>query len=93
MIHYREGLWAIMAKFGCLPKFIAIVRQFHDGMNARVQEEGMYSQPFALTNGVKQGRALAPISFIVAFPAMLTELFRSGDIGVDIHYRTETVPS
>ena len=26
----REGLWKIMAKFGCPAKFIAMVRQFHD---------------------------------------------------------------
>ena len=34
----REGLWQIMAKFGCPAKFIAMVRQFHDGMLARVQK-------------------------------------------------------
>ena len=26
----RGGLWKIMAKFGCQPRFIAILRQFHD---------------------------------------------------------------
>jgi len=30
----RGGLWKIMAKFGCPPKFILLVRQFHDGMHA-----------------------------------------------------------
>ena len=33
----REGLWKIMAKFGCPAKSIAMVSQFHDGMLARVQ--------------------------------------------------------
>ena len=28
----RDGLWKIMAKFGCPPRYIAMVRQFHDGM-------------------------------------------------------------
>ena len=32
----REGLWRIMAKYGCPPKFITIVRLLHDGMMARV---------------------------------------------------------
>ena len=32
----REGLWKIMAKFGCPAKFIVMVRQFYDGMLARV---------------------------------------------------------
>ena len=31
----RDGLWKIMAKFGCPPRFIAMVRQFYDGMQAR----------------------------------------------------------
>ena len=34
----RDGLWKIMAKFGCPPRFIAVMRQFHDGMQARVQK-------------------------------------------------------
>ena len=51
----RDGLWKILAKFGCLPRFIDMVRQFHDGMQARVQNDGEYSEPFPVTNGVKQG--------------------------------------
>ena len=50
----REGLWKIMAKFGCPAKFIAMVRQFHDGMLARVQNDGEFSDPFPVTNGVKR---------------------------------------
>ena len=38
----REGLWKIMAKFGCPAKFIAMVRQFHDGMLGRVQNDGEF---------------------------------------------------
>ena len=40
-----------MAKFGCPPRFIAMVRQFHDGMQARVQNDGEFSEPFEVTNG------------------------------------------
>ena len=35
-----------MAKFCCPPRFIAMVRQFHDGMQARVQNDGEFSEPF-----------------------------------------------
>ena len=51
----RESLWKIMAKFGCPTKFIAIVRQLHDGMLARAQNDGEFSDPFPMKNGVKQG--------------------------------------
>ena len=49
----RDGFRKIMAKFGCPPRYIAMVQQFHDGMQARVQTDGEYSEPFPVTNGVK----------------------------------------
>ena len=41
----RDGLWKIMAKFGCPPRFIAMVRQFHNGMQAGVQIDDIYLNP------------------------------------------------
>ena len=49
----HDGLWKIMAKFGCPAKLIAMVRQFHDDMLARVQNDGEFSDRFLVTNGVK----------------------------------------
>ena len=46
----RDGLWRIMAKYGCPRKFIAIVQQLHNGMLARVQDNGDISEPFPVTN-------------------------------------------
>ena len=83
----REGLWKIMAKFGCPAKFIAMVRQFHDGMLARVQNDGKLSDPFPVTNGVKQGCVLASTLFSMMFSAMLTDAFQDGDNGIPIRYR------
>ena len=51
----RDGLWKIMAWFGCPSTYTAMVRQLHDGMQARVQNDGEYYEPFPVTNGVKQG--------------------------------------
>ena len=56
----RDGLWKNMAKFGCPPRFIATVRQFYDGMQARVQKDGEYSETFLVTNEVKEGCVMAP---------------------------------
>ena len=83
----REGLWKIMAKFGCPAKFIAMVRKFHDGMLARVQNDGEFSDPFPVTNGVKQGCVLASTLFCMMFSAMLTDAFQDGDNGIPIRYR------
>ena len=85
----REGLWRIMAKYGCPRKFVAIIRQLHDGMLARVQDNGETSQPFLVSNGVKQGCVLAPTLFSLIFSAMLTDAFKDTDAGINIRYRTD----
>ena len=76
-----------MAKFGCPPRYIAMERQFHDGMQARVQNDGEYSEPFPVTNGVKQGCVMAPTLFSMMFSAMLTDAFQDVDAGFPIRYR------
>jgi hypothetical protein len=85
----RDGLWRIMSKFGCPPEFIEMVKQFHEGMQARVQDNGDSSEPFAVTNGVKQGCVLAPTLFSLMFSAMLHDAFHEHNIGVGLRYRTD----
>ena len=77
----RDGLWKIMAKFGCPTRYIAMARQFHDGMQARVQNDGEYSEPFPMTNGVKPGCVMAPILLSMMLSAMLTDAFQDVDAG------------
>ena len=76
-----------MAKFSCPTKFITIVKQFHDGMLARVQNDGELSDPFPVTYGVKQGCVLALTLFSMMFSAMLTAVFQHGDNGIPFRYR------
>ena len=83
----RDGLWKIMAMFGCPPRYIAIVRQFHGGMQARVQNDGEYSEPFPVTNRVKQGCVMAPTLLSMMFSAMPTDAFQDVDAGFPIRYR------
>ena len=61
-----------MSKFGSPPRFIEMVRQFHNGMQARVQYHRRFSE---VTNGEKQG---CVVTYIVRmmFSAMLM-LFRT----------------
>ena len=78
-----------MENFGCPSTFIAIVRQFHDGMMARVLDDGQPSEAFPVTNGVKQGCVLAPTLFSTVFSAMLTDAFRDCEPGINIKFRTD----
>ena len=85
----RNVLWSIMSKFGCPDKFITLVRQFHDGMQAQVLDQGESSTPFPVTNGVKQGCVLAPTLFSMMFTAMLSDAFQDSDPGINIRCRTD----
>ena len=77
-----------MAKFGCPAKFIAMLRQLHDDMLARVQNDGEFSDPFPVTkNRVKQICVLASTLFSMMISAMLTDAFQDGDNGIPIMYR------
>ena len=75
--------------FGCTRKFIAMVKQYHDGIQARVQANEETPEPFPVTNCVKQGCVLAPSLFSLIFSAMLPDAFRDSDIGIGIIYRTD----
>ena len=67
----RDAVWKIMSTFGCPEKFVNIVRLFHDGMQARVKDDGQYSAaPFPVTNRVKQGCILGPTLFSMLFSAI-----------------------
>ncbi|BHF85349.1 hypothetical protein SprV_1002851200 [Sparganum proliferum] len=85
----REGLWKIMQKFGCPERFTQMVRQLHDGIVARVTDNGAVSEAFAVTNRVKQGCVLAPTLFTLMFSAMLMDAYRDESPGIHIAYRTD----
>nr|VZH92147.1 unnamed protein product [Spirometra erinaceieuropaei] len=78
-----------MQKFGCPERFTQMVRQLHDGMMARVTDNGAVSEAFAVTNGVKQRCVLAPTLFSLMFSAMLMDAYRDEHPGIRIAYRTD----
>ena len=86
----RDNPGRIMAKYSCSEKFITIIRQFHDGMHARVQDNGESSVTFPVTNEVKQECVLASTLFSSMFSAMLFDAFSGSDIGINIWYHTDS---
>ena len=76
-----------MAKYGCPRKLIAMIRQFHDGMLTRVQDNGKTSAASQVSNGVKQSCVLALSLVSPMFSAMLTDAFRELNGGIGIRHR------
>ena len=65
----------------------AAISQWHTGMQARVQNNGEFSEPFEVTNWVKQGCVMAPTLFSIMFSTMLMYDFQDSDTACSIRYR------
>jgi len=85
----REALWTVLERIGCPPRFILMIRLFHDGMTGHVLSRGNVTEAFAISNGVKQGCVLAPVLFNVFFACMLSHAVRGLEKGVYIRYRLD----
>ena len=87
----RPLLWDILLRFGCPRKFTNILRQFHDGMTARVTIGGQESAPFPVHTGVRQGCVLAPVLFNI-FLLCVTQLLHKeieDTSGVAVDFRLD----
>ena len=85
----RNGLWKILARLGCPPKFLTILRQLHEGQQVQVKHNGSLSGSFPISNGVKQGCVLAPTLFSIFFSIMVREAKEDLPDGINIRFRTD----
>ena len=87
----RTGLWRILEKLGCPPKFLEIIKQLHEDQLGQIRLNGDLSEHFPIANGVKQGCVLAPFLFSIFFSMMLNQaqVDMSDQDGVYIRFRTD----
>ena len=71
------------------PKFLQMVIQLHENQRGQVRLDGDLSEPFAISNSVKQGCVLAPTLFSIFFTMMLKQATADldDDEGVYVRYR------
>ena len=87
----RELLWEVLKRFGCPPRFLAVVQSLHSGAMARVLGEGLRSDPFAVGSGVRQGCVIAPVIFNLFLAAVMAAARRDihPDDGMKLAYRLD----
>ena len=63
---------SVLAHFGVPPRMLAVIRQFHDGMQACVRlDDEECSDKFDVGQGLRQRCVLAPLLFNMFFTAVL----------------------
>ena len=68
----RTLLWTVLARFGIPPRLLAVVRQFHNGMQACVRlDDGECPDMLDVKQGLRQGCVLAPLLFNIFFMVVL----------------------
>ena len=68
----RELLWKVLARAGVPSVMIDVIRQFHDGMRARVRmDDGELSEWFEVAQGLRQGCVLSLLLFNIFFAAVI----------------------
>ena len=68
----RTFLWDVHARFGVPPRMLAVIRQFHGGMQACGRlDDGECSDKFDVGQGLRQGCVLAPLLSNMFFTAVL----------------------
>ena len=81
-----EVLWSVLAWYGCPQKLMQIIMLFHVSMTGQVISNGDQSNPFQISNRVKQGCVLVPVLFNFFFTCILNLTVQVLDEGVYICY-------
>ncbi|CAB1100244.1 unnamed protein product [Ectocarpus sp. CCAP 1310/34] len=85
----REMLRKVLARAGIPAKLIEVIRQFHDGMRARVRmDDGELSDWFFVTQGVRQGCVLS--EGLARMMTIIVEVFGGFELTVS-EKKTETL--
>ena len=67
-----ELLWVVTTRVGVPEKMLTVIRQFYEGMRARMcTDDGEHSEWFDVTQGRQQGCVLSPLLFNLVFAAAM----------------------
>lgn len=69
----RKGIWMIPQPLGCPPKLQKMVIQLHEDQCSQIRLNSNLSEPFPISNGMKQACVLVPTLFSIFFSMMLKQ--------------------
>ena len=86
---YRKALCTVLEQTECPRKFVKILQLFHGGLTGQVLTGGNATEPFEISNGVKQGCILAQVLFNIFFTCMMVHAVQDLENGVYVRYRLD----
>jgi hypothetical protein len=97
---WRDGLWAVLRRYGIPEKVVKLIEKLYEGTKACVRIEGETSEWFEVKTGVRQGCILSPCLFNIALDHILREVdgVNQGSVGLrmeeevvwDLEYADDT---
>uniref|UniRef100_A0A8C5PG93 Reverse transcriptase domain-containing protein n=1 Tax=Leptobrachium leishanense TaxID=445787 RepID=A0A8C5PG93_9ANUR len=75
-----EFLFATLSQVGLGPNLCTRIRALYSDPTARVCVNGIYTEPFKIRNGTRQGCPLSPLLFVLALEPFLSSVRASPDI-------------
>ena len=72
-VQHSKLFWKLVEK-GIPPIFIRLLLEMYEKQQANVRWNGVLSNPFPVTNGVKQGAVLSPILYCIYIDGLFTRL-------------------
>lgn len=81
----REALWALLLKYGVPPKFINMLKALYKDMKASVEVGGKRTEPFDVSNGLRQGCVISCVFFNLFFDEVVRDALHGyeGDVFVE----------
>ena len=88
----RDALWLLLGRWGFPPKLVNILKNMQSGMQASVRVDGILSDPFRVSNGLKQGCVLAPFLFNLYFNMVMQDALDGFNDGFQVKYKLDGKP-
>jgi len=82
----RTALWRVLQKTTLSHKVLRLLENLHTNTHASVRAYGQLSDPFPVTNGVRQGCVLAPALFNIFLDHILRVALANSPDGITIRY-------
>ena len=88
----RNALWQLLLKYGIPVKFVNVLKALYTDMRATVEVGGERTEPFDVTNGLRQGCVISCVLFNLYFDQVVREALAGYKGGVNVNWREDRPP-